>query len=182
MSDRGHPQSDPPVRLREYASGDLQAIFALDEICFEQPFRFSLPLMRRFAEARNALTVIAHLENPSGPSKIVGFCIAHVEHAGGHRVAYVVTLDVAPEQRRHGLAQRMLRQIEEEAQDSGCIAMALHVSTENDAAIRFYERMGYERSRAARSFYGLGRHAWVYRKPLGRTRLSSDNLISFRKA
>jgi ribosomal-protein-alanine N-acetyltransferase len=90
------------MRLREYTESDLEAIFALDEVCFEPPFRFSARVMQQFAEARNALTVVAETEM----GEIAGFCIAHVERAGKGFRAYVVTLDVAPQCRRHGLAGR----------------------------------------------------------------------------
>ena len=50
------------MRLREYSGRDLGIIFALDEVCFEPPFRFSARAMRQFAEARNALTVVAENE------------------------------------------------------------------------------------------------------------------------
>jgi ribosomal-protein-alanine N-acetyltransferase len=160
------------MRLRGYERGDLAAIFALDEICFAPPFRFTLTAMRRFAEARHALTVIVERDSEQG-TQIVGFCIAHVEREGETRVSYVVTLDVAPGVRRQGLAQRMMERIEEQARAVGCGAMALHVSVENEGAIRFYERMRYLRSHVTESFYGRGRDAFVYRKVLGGSPASS---------
>jgi ribosomal-protein-alanine N-acetyltransferase len=150
------------MRLREYCSADRGPIFALDEVCFETPFRFSAGAMRQFAEARNALTVVAEAEG----GEIAGFCIAHVERSRGRLLAYIVTLDVDPKQRRQGLAGRMIDSIEQQARDAGCDAVELHVSVENDGAIAFYENKGYERSHMVKSFYGLGRHAYVYRKPL----------------
>jgi [ribosomal protein S18]-alanine N-acetyltransferase len=152
------------MRLREYRSGDLAAIFALDVVCFAQPFRFSERAMRQFAEARNALTVVAEDE---ATYEIAGFCIAHVERGRRGLLAYVVTLDVAPEYRRHGLAREMIRNVEQQALEAECGAIELHVSTENDGAIAFYEREGYERSHMVKSFYGLGRNAYVYRKLIG---------------
>src|SRR6201986_65377 len=114
------------MRLREYTESDLDTIFALDEVCFEPPFRFSARAMKQFAEARNALTVIA--ENETG--EIPGFCIAHVERAGKGLRAYVVTLDVAPDYRRRGLARQMLERIEQQAIEAGCDAIELHVSVD----------------------------------------------------
>lgn len=153
------------MRLREYSSADLGAIFGLDEVCFEAPFRFSEKAMRQFAEARNALTVVAETES----REIAGFCIAHVERSRGRLSAYVVTLDIDPKQRRHGLAGQIMERIEQQACDAGCDAMVLHVSVENEGAIAFYEHRGYERSHMVKSFYGLGRHAYVYRKALTST-------------
>jgi ribosomal-protein-alanine N-acetyltransferase len=151
------------MRLRDYSSSDLGTIFSLDEVCFEPPFRFSARVMQQFAEARNALTVVAETETGA----IAGFCIAHVERAGKRLRAYVVTLDVAPQSRRHGLARQMMQCIEQQAIEAGCEATTLHVSMANEGAIAFYESEGYERSHMVRSFYGLGRHAYVYRKPFG---------------
>ena len=145
------------MRLREYTESDLEAIFALDEVCFEPPFRFSARVMRQFAEARNALTVVAETEMAA----VAGFCIAHMERAGKGLRAYVVTLDVALQYRRHGLAKQMMERIEQQAIDVGCDSMELHVSADNKGAIAFYEREGYERSHMVKSFYGLGRHAYV---------------------
>jgi [ribosomal protein S18]-alanine N-acetyltransferase len=149
------------MRLREYRESDLGTIFALDEVCFEPPFRFSARAMKQFAEARNALTVVADTD---ATNEVVGFCIAHVERARKGLTAYVVTLDVAPQYRRQGLAQEMMKRIEQQAVEAECDAMALHVSVENEGAIAFYESDGYERSHLVKSFYGLGRHAYVYRK------------------
>ena len=166
------------MRLREYSSADLGPIFALDEVCFEPPFRFSARAMRQFAEARNALTVIAEAET----GEIAGFCIAHVERTRGTLSAYIVTLDVDPKQRRSGLASQMVERIEQQAREAGCNAMALHVSTENQGAIEFYERNGYERSHMVKSFYGLGRDAYVYRKPLASTNERAREWSAFVKA
>ena len=119
-------------------------------------------MMRRSAEARHALTVIAERG-----SEISGFCIAHVERtSGGMRFGYIITLDVAPEERQHGLARSMMQQIEAQARDAGCIAMLLHVAVANASAIRFYERSGYARSHAVHEFYGPGLDAFVYRKSI----------------
>jgi ribosomal-protein-alanine N-acetyltransferase len=166
------------MRLREYKSSDLGAIFALDEVCFEAPFRFSARAIQQFAEARNALTIIAENE---GTGEIAGFSIAHVERAGKGLRAYVVTLDVAPRYRRHGLARQMMQYIEQQAAETGCDAVALHVSVENDGAIAFYETEGYERSHLVKSFYGLGRHAYVYWKAPGSPAWSGDEWSAFRK-
>jgi len=149
------------IELREYRQADLDAMYALDVVCFEEPFRFSLREMRRFAEARWAKVVIAEQEGV-----LAGFCIAHVETAKRGGVGYVVTLDVAMEFRRSGLAARLMGRVEGEARVAGCGEMRLHVFTGNEAAIRFYERTGYEFVKRDEGFYGVGVDALVYRKVL----------------
>jgi len=119
--------------------------------------------MRRFAEERDAVVRIA--EDACG--EVVGFVIAHVEDVASERRAYVVTLDVAAEYRRKGLAGRLMREIEASMMTAGVRWIQLHVFTGNEGAIRFYERLGYERMRMKRGFYGApGLDAFVYGKEL----------------
>lgn len=144
--------------LRGYRAGDLEAMFRLDEVCFAEPFRFSRETMRRFVEARRARVVVAESDG-----ELVGFCVVHVESV---KVGYVVTLDVAPEWRRKGVAGVLMGAVEDQVRAAGSGAMVLHVFTGNDAAIRFYERTGYGLVGEDEDFYGDGVGALVYRKGL----------------
>ena len=117
--------------------------------------------MRRFAEAKSTRVVIAEEEG-----SLVGFVILNVEHDHHETVGYVVTLDVAPEQRRRGVAGSLMREVERKAADEGCAAMVLHVFAGNDTATKFYAAMGYVRSQRVEGFYGPGLDAWLCHKPL----------------
>jgi ribosomal-protein-alanine N-acetyltransferase len=119
--------------------------------------------MRAFAGARNAVTLVA--EGSGG--EVAGFVIMQLERRSGAVRGYVVTLDVSPEGRRNGLAARMMQEVEARAAAAGARRMELHVFTGNQGAIRFYERIGYERIEARLRFYGAeGLDAFVYRKDL----------------
>jgi ribosomal-protein-alanine N-acetyltransferase len=145
------------VTLRDYRPGDVEAMYALDVVCFEPVYRFTKRAMRRFAEATGAVTVIA-----DAASELAGFTIAQMEG----RVGYVVTLDVAPAWRRRGLARRLMDEAENRIAASGGLAMELHVFTGNLSAIRFYETIGYTRIGLAENFYARGMDALVYSKKL----------------
>jgi ribosomal-protein-alanine N-acetyltransferase len=151
------------IFFRDYRATDLEAMFQLDEACFAEEFRFDRESMREFAEERNAMVRVA--EKVTG--EIVGFVIVHVERVVTGWRAYVVTLDVAVECRQRGLARRLMREVEASAMAAGVRWMQLHVFTGNAGAIRFYERMGYERIRMQKDFYGeAGFDAFVYGKEL----------------
>jgi ribosomal-protein-alanine N-acetyltransferase len=151
------------IALRNYRSSDLEAMFRLDEICFAKDFRFDRESVSAFAEAPNAIVVVA--EEAGG--EIVGFVIVHVERAASGRHGYVVTLDVAEKRRRMGLAWRLMREAEALVAASDAPSMELHVFTGNQGAIRFYERLGYTRVGVRRRFYGAaGLDAFEYRKQL----------------
>jgi ribosomal protein S18 acetylase RimI-like enzyme len=76
----------------------------------------------------------------------------------------------------------MIQRIEQQAAEAGCASVELHVSVENDGAIAFYEEGGYGRSHIVKSFYGLGRHAYIYRKALGNAAQHSVAWSTFLKA
>jgi ribosomal-protein-alanine N-acetyltransferase len=149
------------VALRDYRSSDLDSIVRLDQVCFAAEFQFDRASMQGFAEARNAIVVVAE----SAGGEVAGFVIVHVERVPAGQRGYVVTLDVAENHRRLGLAGRMMREVEVRASAAGAQWMELHVFTGNEGAIRFYERLGYVRVGVRRRFYGAsGLDAFVYRK------------------
>ena len=153
---------------RGYTDGDSDAMFALDELCFEPPFRFTARQMRGFARAPNARVIVAEAEGV-----IAGFVILHVQWLENERVGYVVTLDVAEVWRRKGVASELMQHAEATATELACTGVLLHVYEHNLAAICFYERLGFCFLRSHESFYGKSRdghslHARVYRKGLPR--------------
>jgi ribosomal-protein-alanine N-acetyltransferase len=151
------------VTLRDYRASDLDAIFQLDVLCFPEPFRFDRASMRRFAERRKAITLIAEDEG----EEICGFVIVQLERNRSELLAYVVTLDVAPAFRRSGVAARLMQEAERRAGVAGACRVELHVFSGNEGAVRFYERLEYERIGEQPGFYGrVGLDALVYRKAL----------------
>jgi ribosomal-protein-alanine N-acetyltransferase len=151
------------IFFRDYRATYLEGMFQLDEACFAEEFRFDRASMREFAEEPNAIVRVAEI----GSGEIAGFVILHVEHVASELRAYVVTLDVALEHRRKGLASRLMREGEQRASAAGVRWIRLHVFTGNTGAIRFYEWLGYERISRKPGFYGkAGLDAFVYGKEL----------------
>jgi ribosomal-protein-alanine N-acetyltransferase len=151
------------ILLRDYRTTDLDAMIRLDNACFTEEFRFDQESMREFAEERNAIVYVA--EGSDG--EIAGFVIVHIELVAAGVRGYVVTLDVAGEYRLEGVASRLMLEAERQAGVIGALWMDLDVFTRNEGAIRFYERLGYERVGVKRRFYGrAGLDAFGYRKRL----------------
>ena len=145
------------VRYRPGTAGDVPAMYALDVICFEEPFRFSLRAMRRFALTPGASVWVAEVEGA-----LAGFVIVEAEGEAG----YVVTLDVAPKQRRLGVAGELMRLAQDGLASAGVKSLALHVYVGNSAAVRFYEKLGFSFKANEAGFYGAGLDAHVYGRAL----------------
>jgi [ribosomal protein S18]-alanine N-acetyltransferase len=147
------------VLYRLYKPEDFEALYAIEEVCFEPPHRFSRVYMREITQQRNAATWIAEDDG-----RMVGFGVVEwaTEQAGV--VAYVQTLEVLTEVRGRGVGGELLRRLEGTARDAGAVAVWLHVDAENAAAIRVYERDGYRLGGKEADYYGRGRAGLVYAK------------------
>jgi [ribosomal protein S18]-alanine N-acetyltransferase len=150
------------IFLRDFRSTDLDGMFQLDEACFAEEFRFDWESMREFVAEPGAIVLIA--ESPQG--ELAGFVVTHVESWPAGKRGYVVTLDVASESRRRGIAGLLMEEMERRVAFAGAVQVELHVFAENEGAIRFYEGRGYRRAGARPGFYGSGLDARVYRKDL----------------
>jgi len=150
------------VEYRLYKPTDFPILYAVEELCFEPPVRFSRYYMRQLIESTNSATWIAEEE-----AELIGFSI--VEWPAGQResVAYIQTLEVHPAFRGRGVGAELLVHAEESAQSAGARIIALHVDIENAAAIRLYESHGYARQGREEHYYARHRAAFVYIKPLG---------------
>ncbi|HVN94566.1 MAG TPA: N-acetyltransferase [Terracidiphilus sp.] len=153
-----------------YQSEDFAALYAVEELCFDAPFRFSRTLMRKLVANPNSATWIA--EDSAGEKKtMAGFTIVEWTALPKGLVAYIQTIEVHPESRRRGIASELLKRAEDSARAAGAAAIWLHVDVENAAAIQLYESRGYARRGREEHFYARQRPAFVYAKPLPHDRL-----------
>ncbi len=71
------------------------------------------------------------------------------------KVCYVLTLGVAEEWRRRGVARALIARAERHAEAAAAVALYLHVIAYNEAAIAFY-RTAFEEGARAEAFYRVG--------------------------
>ena len=146
---------------RSYTSADFPALYAIEEICFQPPFRFPQRYMRRLLESPGTITWIAE-EN----GQVAGFAIADCEWDGGGLIAYIQTIEVLPAMRARGAGNELLRRIEDSARELGARSIWLHVDSQNAGALRLYESHGYACEGRKDRYYPQGRAALIYRKLL----------------
>jgi ribosomal-protein-alanine N-acetyltransferase len=149
------------ITLRNGTPADIEAMYALDLLCFDPPFRFDLRSMRRYATHPDAIVLIAEIAG-----EIAGFIVVNPTRRRSLHSAYITTLDVHPDHRRHGIARRLVAEAEHRAALTGATSMQLHVHTGNTVAIRFYESAAYQQAMLTPDFYAAGLDAWTYLKPL----------------
>src|SRR5580704_15882246 len=151
---------------RLHQPADFAALYAVEEVCFEPPFRFSRALMRKLIANPNSATWIAEEEIAEGSKELAGFAIVDWATVLKGTVAYIQTIEVNPGSRRQGIASELLRLSEISALVVGATAIWLHVDVENTAAMHLYEGRGYARKGREEHFYARNRAAFIYAKSL----------------
>jgi len=149
------------VLYRPYTAEDFAGLYAIEELCFQPPFRFGRRQLRQLVQRRNAATWIAEQDG-----LLCGFAIVEWMRDRGGVIAYLQTIEVAPDWRGLGVGSELLRRVEGSARAAGAWQIWLHVDAENAAAIRLYEANGYRIEGRRENYYPLGRAALICLKAL----------------
>jgi len=134
--------------LRELSLDDLEAAWRLDQDCFEPGIAYSRAEIRSFLSRSGAIALAAEVDR-----RLAGFAIAERRGGRGH----VITIDVAETARRRGLGRRLFAELFSRLEAAGAREIRLEVDVRNAGAIRFYEGLGFEKTRVLRGYYGKGR-------------------------
>lgn len=146
---------DSPIRIRRAGREELETnfekLFALDQACFRPGIAYSRAELRYFLFHIRSASILA--EDDTGP---VGFAIVQFGLARGRGIGHIITIDVAPDQRRRGIGQRLMAEMLKACRGAGALVLRLEVAVDNDAAIAFYKLLGFRESGRIPGFY-MGR-------------------------
>ena len=146
---------------RVYQPGDFTRLYAVEEICFQPPYRFSRSYMRQIVTSPDAATWMAESDGA-----IAGFAVVEWSSESSRTTAYIQTIEVLPQFRRMGVAGELMRRLEDSAIKAGAQLIWLHVDAENAAARHLYEAHSYTRRSREENYYPRGRAAFTYSKSL----------------
>ena len=149
------------MHYRLYTSGDFPQLYAIEEASFPRPDRFGRGYMRSLIAHPPSATWIAE-----DADAMAGFAIVHWSGDPPRRSAYIQTIEVADAFRRQGIARKLLQLVEQSALDAGASLIWLHVDAANAPAISLYSAAGYVQQGSAEDYYGPGRPAGIYARPL----------------
>lgn len=143
--------------LRPYRAADFDALWHLDQLCFETEIAYSRHELQHFLDYPGAFTLLA--EDGDG---LQGFILTHVHKRHGH----IITIDVRDSQRRTGLGSRLLQAAEARLRELKKEAVLLEVAVDNLTAITFYKRHGFSVVKTIPRYYSNGLDALEMAKPL----------------
>ncbi len=145
--------------FRLYKPDDFDALYVIEEQCFQPPFRFGRRYMHWLVNAQNSATWIAE-----GPSGMAGFGVVEWTPSIHGLSAYIQTIEVLTEYRGQGIGRELLGRIEGSACAAGAATLWLHVDATNTTAIHLYESHEFVEVGEEKNYYASGRDALIYRK------------------
>jgi ribosomal-protein-alanine N-acetyltransferase len=146
----------PSVEVRAFERRDLKRVVEIERACFGRD-AWPAELFVAYWLDSPELFLIAKQGR-----RIAGYSIVQT----GWRGAELESIAVDPRHRGRAVAQTMLDVTLARLRSRGAGVLRLMVSTTNEAAIRFYQRYGFVRTRLVKRYYGAGRDAWRMRLEL----------------
>ncbi len=137
------------IGIRPVRDSDLDRILEIEETAFPNPYPLGY---LRFLSRSNPETFLV-AENELG---IVGYIIADVRHG---REGHIISIAVREDERRRGIARRLIEGVTEEFAESGVGLVKLEVRVSNLPAIALYHTMGYRDLDIMSGYYRDGEDA-----------------------
>jgi ribosomal-protein-alanine N-acetyltransferase len=150
------------IHLRGVERTDLDALFALDHNCFPPGIAYSRADLRYYLSHPRSFSVIAE----DSAKHILGFVIAESHLEKGSPIGHIITIDVAPASRRHGLGRILMEAMLDRLREVGVATVRLEVAIDNTDAQAFYQRLGFVKTGRIRGFYLGTLDALTMAKPL----------------
>jgi [ribosomal protein S18]-alanine N-acetyltransferase len=129
------------IRLRNFRKDDLARLHELDQICFPVGISYSIAELRYFLINPRCRCWIAEETD----EELVGFLIVEKVRRSSGMSGHIVTLDVSPHARRHGVGKLLMEAAEERMKREGASLLTLEMAVNNEAARAFYGRLGFSR-------------------------------------
>jgi len=139
------------VRLRKYRPRDFDALWEIDQACYEPAVAYSRRELRNYMRFPGSDCIIAEVAR-----RPIGFLLTTHSDAWG----YIVTIDVLARFRRLGAGSRLLAEAERRLAADGVREISLETATDNASAIAFWHKHGYRTRGIKKRYYPGGRDAY----------------------
>ena len=155
--------------VRDYRREDFPTLYQIDQVCFPKEIAYTRFELAFYIRRPKAFTLVATARQPKASTKsqppeeeVAGFIVAESREMLGH----IITIDVLPKFRRHGLGSLLLGAAEKRLCESGSTEVELETATNNAAAHAFYKLHGYVQTGTLPDYYPNGLGALAMKKNL----------------
>jgi ribosomal-protein-alanine acetyltransferase len=134
----------------------LDRLYKIETECFDEE-AFSKRQIAYLLTDYNTVALAAKTD-----SEVAGFIIAQIETQDNSQFGHIITLNVAPKYRHKNIATQLLQQIESLLKDRAIAECHLEVREDNRAALKLYQKRGYQTVAKLERYYG--KHHGLYLK------------------
>ncbi len=145
------------ITFRAATSMDAVPLYALEKVIYKGEDPWSLAQFKEEIAAKDRYYIVAEAQGT-----VIGY--AGVMPAGD--LTDILTMTVAPEFRRRGIAREFLKRLIDWSRNKKAVAVMLEVRMNNAEAIPLYEVNGFRKISERIDYYGPGKTALVMRKEL----------------
>ena len=132
---------------------ELLEMEALEKICFPPGESYDLRTLRRFVSL-NGIGVLRWYEEIDGHSVLAAY------HMFDCFMAELITIDVHPDWRRHGIARRLLDTSMARLREIGHRKATCQIAVDNESSLALHGRYGFKPVRRIPNYYGKGHDAY----------------------
>jgi [ribosomal protein S18]-alanine N-acetyltransferase len=154
---RSEPVGRETVKLRAFERSDFEALYEIDQKCYPAEMAYSRREFRWYMRLPGAEAIIGEFQ-----SAIAGFILTACFERTGH----IITIDVLTEFRRARVGTALLAAAEGSLARRGAKEIELETAIDNDAAIQFWKRGGYQTRGILKNYYPGGLSAYAMMKRL----------------
>lgn len=133
---------------------ELREMAELEKVCFPPPENYDLRTLRMFASL-NGAGLLRRRELIDGTPKLIAF------HLFDCLQGELITLDVHPDFRRHGIGRSLVAESMKKMHELGHKQVTCQISVTNDASLNLHYPFGFKRVRTVKNYYGPGRDAYL---------------------
>ncbi len=153
-----------PAPLTDYSitwltPRDIDELLSLNLRCFDNGENYTRHTFAYLLSQPNAFC----FQISTAEGQMTGFLCALV---GDDQIAHITTIGVAPEHRRRGLAERLLKQLEDALVVRGISSIVLEVRVGNAAAQSLYRSCGFITTQRIPLYYNDGEDGYLMVKAL----------------
>jgi len=146
------------ILITEAQLSDIKFILEIEQLCFDSD-RFS---KRQFnyliKKAKGVFYIVRQNGNVVAYASLIHNSLAHYVR--------IYSIAVHPESRGKNIARILIQKTIEFAQKNMLSAIRLEVKTNNEQAIRLYEKCGFEKTGTISAYYQDGSDAFVMKLPV----------------
>ena len=141
--------------IRRATTDDIEELYLLETICFRER-RFKKDHILWILHNPNAATFIDEDRRTRGAVMLI------IENSA----CRIISIAVHPAFRLGGIGQALMAVAEDHAIKHSASEVRLEVGTNNDGAVQFYRKLGYENTGTLPGYYSWGEDAYTMRKSL----------------